>query len=269
MGRLALAKYGIPYAGAQDLMAYRWVNHLLQNEPDAAVLEIGQPGLKARFESSARICLAGAASRITLDDKNIPAVGILDIPAGKTLCVHEFIKDSYLYVGIRFGFQTTIRLGSRSYTRGITKNEFVRSGEQIPYIPIQDISPLTTQSRAVWKNEQEDSRILRAYQGPEFSKLSKAEQRQLFQRNFTISTMKNGMGVQLAELFPSALEEIYTAPVFPGTVQLTPGGKLICLLQDAQVTGGYPRVLQIAQEDIRKLAQRKVGAKIQFCLKNL
>jgi len=74
------------------------------------------------------------------------------------------------------------------------------------------------------------------------------------------------MAIQLEEPFPNQLSEIYTAPVYPGTVQLTPGGKIICLLSDAQVTGGYPRILQIHEEDIRKLAQKKPGITIKFKL---
>jgi allophanate hydrolase subunit 2 len=48
------------------------------------------------------------------------------------------------------------------------------------------------------------------------------------------------MGIQLTELLENKLPELPTNPVFPGTVQLTSGGKLVILLQDAQVTGGYP-----------------------------
>ena len=75
------------------------------------------------------------------------------------------------------------------------------------------------------------------------------------------------MAIQLVELLPNSLPEMATAPVFPGTVQLTSGGKLIVLMKDAQVTGGYPRILQLEEQAISILAQKKPKEKIKFSLK--
>ena len=74
------------------------------------------------------------------------------------------------------------------------------------------------------------------------------------------------MGIQLEELVSNQLEEVPTNPVFPGTVQLTPGGKIIVLMRDAGVTGGYPRILQLTEEGQSILAQKKLGESIRFQL---
>ena len=63
------------------------------------------------------------------------------------------------------------------------------------------------------------------------------------------------------------LKPILTSGVLPGTVQLTPSGELIILMRDCQVTGGYPRVLQLTEEAINILAQKTTKDKIQFELK--
>ena len=55
------------------------------------------------------------------------------------------------------------------------------------------------------------------------------------------------MAFQLKELLPNSIAERLTAPVYPGTIQLTSGGKIIILMRDAQVTGGYPRILQVSE----------------------
>ena len=52
----------------------------------------------------------------------------------------------------------------------------------------------------------------------------------------------------------------------PGTVQLTPSGKCIILLQDCQVTGGYSRILQLSETAIARISQKISGDKIQFRL---
>jgi allophanate hydrolase subunit 2 len=57
-----------------------------------------------------------------------------------------------------------------------------------------------------------------------------------------------------------------SCPVYPGTVQLTPSGKMIVLMRDAQVTGGYPRILQLSEYAIAVLAQKQPGDKIRFKL---
>ena len=48
----------------------------------------------------------------------------------------------------------------------------------------------------------------------------------------------------------------------PGTVQLTPQGKLIILMRDAQVTGGYPRIFQLTEQSINILSQKPLKSQI-------
>ena len=56
------------------------------------------------------------------------------------------------------------------------------------------------------------------------------------------------MGIQLEERINNEFNELISCPVYSGTVQLTPSGKLIVLMKDAQVTGGYHRILQIKKK---------------------
>ena len=57
-----------------------------------------------------------------------------------------------------------------------------------------------------------------------------------------------------------------TSATLPGTVQLTPKGKLIILMRDGQTTGGYPRIMQLSAAAISVLAQKKFGDVISFKL---
>ncbi|WP_367183352.1 hypothetical protein [uncultured Aquimarina sp.] len=65
------------------------------------------------------------------------------------------------------------------------------------------------------------------------------------------------------------LESMLTSPVLPGTVQLTPSGKLIILMKYCQTTGGYPRVLQLTKDAINNIAQKRTGGQIRFELKTI
>ncbi len=52
--------------------------------------------------------------------------------------------------------------------------------------------------------------------------------------------------------------------VASGTIQVPPDGCPIVLLADAQTTGGYPRIGQVAAADLPVLAQAPPGQSIYF-----
>ena len=85
-------------------------------------------------------------------------------------------------------------------------------------------------------------------------------------KSFTISKENNRMAYQLEETLENDLKPIITSLVMPGTVQLTPSGKLIALMRDCQTTGGYPRVLQFSEKSICILSQKSTGNKVKFRL---
>jgi antagonist of KipI len=49
-----------------------------------------------------------------------------------------------------------------------------------------------------------------------------------------------------------------------GTMQLPPGGSPIVLMADAQTTGGYPRIGEIASVDLPLMAQLRPGDQVRF-----
>ena len=108
---------------------------------------------------------------------------------------------------------------------------------------------------------------IEVYKGPEFDQLSTKTQSLLLNRIFSISNNNNRMGYQLNELIETTkMEPMLSSIVIPGTVQLTPSGKLIVLMRDCQTTGGYPRVFQLNNDSINRLAQKTTNDKIQFRL---
>ena len=107
---------------------------------------------------------------------------------------------------------------------------------------------------------------LEVFHGPEFDLLSDKEKEVLIQTNFSISDTVNRMAIVLHEKLKNTLPSILTAPVLPGTVQVTPSGTLIVLMRDCQTTGGYPRILQLSESSINHLAQKQVGDTFKFTL---
>ena len=94
--------------------------------------------------------------------------------------------------------------------------------------------------------------------------LRNEEKEALFQKEFSIDQNNNRMAIQLKEELINNLDPIITGPVLPGTVQLTPSGKLIVLMRDCQTTGGYPRVLQLSSSGMDVISQKATGGKVIF-----
>ncbi len=263
LGRIGFSQFGAPYSGAMDHKSFSWVNHLLQNKEDDAVLEISQPGFKAEFEAPTLICLAGAKADCFLNDELVQFFGLIGIREGDTIEARAFHQGSILYLGIKGGFQTEKILASRSWYKGITADWTARKNTLIPYFTTQEI-PAFTNSKAKWNTSGFDSETIGVYPGPEWELLDQKSQQLLSEGSFTISNLKNRMAIQLEELIPNSLPEMATAPVFPGTIQLTSGGKLIVLMRDAQVTGGYPRILQLSEDSLSLLGQKRTNQKFKL-----
>jgi len=169
-----------------------------------------------------------------------------------------------LYLCIQGGFQVERYLGSGSDFESITSPSKRSTQEVLSYIPIPQSNSLGAKPK--WETSWFESPEIEAYRGADWALLSSAQQELIHSSIFHVSKFSNRMGIQLEELVPNQLEDLPTNPVFPGTVQLTPGGKIIVLMRDAGVTGGYPRILHLTEDGQSKLAQKRVGDSIRFQL---
>lgn len=262
LGRYGFAHLGVPVAGAMDRLSLGLANHLLHNPANSAGLEMTMKGPTLQFDEDTQIILCGAEGSI-LHNGIIKKINqIIPIHKGDVLEIADFKTGQYMYLAIKGGICSETILNSRSFFPGLTQTQLV-SGDRINY---QKSSPSYFPSHSYLKPREQNvgTTYLEVYLGPEISQVNEKFLDQLFQRDYSISTLQNRMGIYLNELLPNRMSEILTAPVYPGTVQLTPSGKLILLMRDAQVTGGYPRILQVKEEGISKLAQLRPGQSIRF-----
>ncbi len=262
-GRIGFGQFGVPISGAMDTQSMKWVNHLLQNNENEAVLEISQPGLLLKFEAPTVICLGGAKADAFLNGNPVSSEGLLKIDFGDLIEIKSFKIGTRLYLGIKHGFRVPTIMESKSGYHGISDFGNVKKGDEIGYFSNLE-NPTISHAKVKFERKWMMSNEILAYPGPEWNELKSESQTQILSTKFTVSTMVNRMAYQLEELIPNSLEEMATASVYPGTVQLTSGGKMIILMKDAQVTGGYPRILQLPEESINLLAQKKSGDQIIF-----
>jgi biotin-dependent carboxylase-like uncharacterized protein len=265
LGRFGMAVYGVPYSGVMDRFSMTQANFLLQNKFYDSVLELGGPGAKMVFEMATRVVFVGADADIYLNDKSIKAGKIIDIVEDDELHIRKFRKGQWLYMGIQGGFESEIVAESRSWYPGITPRAKIEKGDSICYLSEERFYPPLSSHPKMNLNWFRHGEI-NVYKGPEWDQLPKLTQNRIMKKSFTISNMVNRMAYQLEETIENEVEPILTSPVYPGTVQLTPNGNLIILMRDAQVTGGYPRILHVENNSLNILSQKTPGDKINFSL---
>lgn len=266
LGRMGYQEFGVPYSGAMDQYAVKIANMLLGNHESAAVIEMTMTGPLLQFECETLICISGANMNPKLNKENIPNNKAVAVKHGDVLSFGKLQSGFRSYLGVLGGFKTEKVLDSRSMYVPITRASILKKNDVL-FSENTAFNHLSKHSHIKVDKSYLASEILEVFKGPEFDKLTKTEQKALLKTKFKISKDNNRMAYQLEEPFENKLEPIITSAVMPGTVQLTPSGKLIVLMRDCQTTGGYPRVLQLSDSALNVLAQKFTGQSVRF--KNL
>jgi biotin-dependent carboxylase-like uncharacterized protein len=263
LGRFGYRHFGVPVSGAADQISASRVNALLENDSNAALLEMTMQGPVLEFNAPTWICFGGAVMDIRLDEMEIENDQIYPVTPGQILKCGRIVNGLRTYMGIKGGFQEPEILGSRSYFSSITPKSKLLKGDTLGYKPSADFQPKILK----WSHPQHlDIQILECTFGPEYYCLAKDIQTSILDNFFTLGSEYNRMGCRLNESVPGHALSMITSSTLPGTVQLTPAGRLIILLCDGQTTGGYPRVLQLLNDSLAIIAQKRMGDRIVFKL---
>ncbi len=260
-GRFHFRNKGVPVSGVMDEMTVFKVNSLLENEVSAAVLEITMTGPTLMFEEETYMVLGGAEMSATLNNLPIQNYKVYQIEVGDILSFGRLDKGFRSYLGVREGFNSKEILGSKSFYKPITKENRLRDNDVVPFTYNKLFQPKISEIKV---DSFLDENKLKVSKGPEFHLLTDKHLEDIFSKSFTVAHENNRMAYQIKETISSHEMSMLTSATLPGTVQLTPAGKLIVLMKDGQTTGGYPRVLQLTDKAICILAQKRGGDKIDF-----
>lgn len=266
LGRPGYAHLGVPESGAMDKKAFYFANALLNNESNAAMLECTLIGPTIVFNTEVYFVITGGDVTAFLD-KEYVEVGVPMLARAKqVLKLSKITNGSRSYLAFAGGLVSDVILGSKSWYYPVTSQGYISKGMNlcIGTSRYGSFKGVRLKQKSQLKSKTNPMPELNVYKGPEFYQLTPAQQLVLEGRLFTVSNLWNRMAIQLTETIENFLNSMYTSPVIPGTVQLTPSGKLIILMNDCQTTGGYPRILQVKSQDLDLLAQMQQGS--QFLL---
>ncbi len=265
LGRYGYQNYGVPYSGVMDVYSASMANVLLGNEVHAAVIEMTMTGATLEFNCDTSICISGADMAPKLNKTPIKLNKQTSIKKGDIISFGKLLYGFRAYLAVFGGFKNEKAMGSYSMYQGVTEQSVLFKNDDL--LINASLKPLEKKHAAIKiRNTHFNTKKIEVFKGPEFHKLSKAQQSSLFSQDFTISKENSRMAYQLTGSLKNSLKPIITSPVLPGTVQLTPSGKLIILMRDCQTTGGYPRILQLKESAINILAQKFTGDMIRFSL---
>ena len=262
-GRWGHRKSGVPLSGVMDRVSAILANTLLGNDIYAPLMEITQTGPVLQFMEATQISITGAGFTPTLDNVEIPLNKRVRVDKDSTL---KFGLPSYGvrgYLAIRGGFISENVLGSFSYYPSVTSRAKLHKGDTLYFNELSSGNGKITASVKNNVSHFEDE-ILEVFKGPEFDDLSEEIQQTITSYKLKVLPQSNRMAYILEGLEGLSAKEIITAPVQPGTVQLTPSGQCAVLMRDGQTTGGYARILQLSESAISKMSQKSAGSTVRF-----
>lgn len=285
LGRTGHQRFGVPVCGVMDRWALRIANMMVGNALGDAGLEITLAGPTITFDEETLIAIAGADLGAFVGEVHVPPRHPVRVPAGATLTFRGGPHGCRAVVAVAGGIGVPAVLGSRStYVRaalGGFEGRALRKGD---VLPTGAPSPwarrmMTTLARpdglaaaASWgagpslRPQYSASPVVRLLAGTHTEHLTPGSRSALFGEPFRISPQSDRMGYRLEgpELALRQPLELLSEGTTFGTMQLPPGGSPIVLMADAQTTGGYPRIGEVASVDLPLLAQLRPGDHVRF-----
>ena len=262
-GRYGHRDIGVPYSGFMDQQSAYAANTIVGNDKRESLIEITLKGPTLLFNDNQTISITGGNFNPLINDLTIEMYEPINVKYGDTLKINNTNNGARCYLAISGGIDVKSIFGSKSFLSNITESYYLRKGDEIK------ISN-NSKSESFKKNKLKFklNKSINVFKGPEFTILNIKAKNMLFKNEFTIRT-NSRMAYNLEEKVQTGIKSIISSPVLPGSVQLTPSGKIIILHRDCQTTGGYSRILQLSENSLNNLSQLKSGEKIKFNLINL
>ncbi len=259
-GRPGYREWGVPLGGSFDRGAADLANALLGNSADCAVLELTLTGGIYQAEGPLALALAGAPMEAKVRELN-SSEHLLQLPLSfslhdrERLVLGRILDGARTYLAVHGGWQTPVRLGSRS------SEQRIRPGDVLPARPAT--TPTRHPSELTWRSATAEP--FRIIDGPDGRGHPELDSAFWDGRRFQVGSQSDRMGLRLAGdplSFPAAPERL-SRPVAPGAIQVA-GNQMIVLGVSCGTMGGYPHIAHVISAELDRLGQLKPGDIVQF-----
>jgi len=265
-GRPGWRRFGVPPGGAMDDHAAAWANHLLDNTPDAPVMELLMQGAKLRALSETWIAITGADA-----DASVPTWRAVRTSEDDELVFPASRSGVWIYLAVESGFEGPRWFGSASvYARG-RLGQPAASGHVLSRATTACfVLPPGVAGRLVDWHERRDYESpppLRVWRAPQWDLFSETDRELFFTQAWAVSSHSDRVGYRLnGRPLNTPAAQILSEPVLVGSIQIPPDGQPIVTMRDGPTVGGYPKLGLVDAADLSWLSQCRPGVKVRFQL---
>ncbi|SNS95676.1 biotin-dependent carboxyltransferase family protein [Rhodococcoides kyotonense] len=263
-GRAGYAHLGITASGPVDRAAAALANRLVGNTENAAVFENLFGGLAFTVTSPRYVAVAGAPVEVRVDGRVVREPERVYLQAGQRLSLGRPTAGIRIYVAISGGIRADTTFGSAS-TDALSGlgPAALKVGDEFelgPTTAAPDVPLELARSRCP-----EGTVQLRFRWGPRDSLFSAEDKRALVSTSWTVGADSNRVGVRLtgAPLTIGSVD-LRSEGMALGAIQVPPSGEPIVFLADHPVTGGYPVIGVVTEDDLDLLGQATVGSTVSL-----
>jgi len=278
LGRFGYRNIGVTSSGAMDRLALTVGNLLLGNEEGAAALEIQTFPFCLRFEKDTVVAVTGADCDARLDGRPLPPWWAMPVSAGQVLELGTPLQSARAYLCLAGGLDVEPVMGSRSTSLrggfGGLEGRFLAANDRLSVADTEigavpdggfGAVPPETALAAHFPAPEDGVLPVRAIPAGEYA-LFGDEAERFWTQIWKISSQSDRTGYRLSgdPIMLASPVEMRSHGVVPGVVQMPPAGEPIIQMSDANTAGGYPKIAGVAEVDLWRLGQARIGSRIRF-----
>lgn len=258
-GRCGQGAFGIGRSGACDRDAYRLANRMVGNDDGAAVLEVTFGGLVLRADADVVLILTGATCAGT--PHNAP----IALAAGEQLALGAPVTGVRTYVAVRGGIDVPRVLGSRStdLLAGLGP-DVLAAGDRLPVG--RSVGQMPGVDVAAVPEPEGGEVVVQVQPGPRRDWFTDDAWASLLNQGYTVTAQSNRVGLRLdgVPLERANTGELSSEGMVRGALQIPLSGMPVLFLADHPVTGGYPVVGYVIDDDVDRCGQLRTGQTLRF-----
>lgn len=263
-GRPAARQHACPIGGAADIYGFRCAQALAGNPANTPAIELTLGRLELEYSGTQALTLAfaGDAHECAINGEAQPSWSTLTLRAGDCLSLlsnHRGLR-SYLAFAAEW-HDLDIWMDSAAtllaVKRGGHQGRSLEAGDELILT-----SPRSGHARSLpWSAIPKSSCRIAVLPGPQATNFCKTDIRHFYRQPWRISAKSDRRGIRLEgpPLSGPITAQLISEPVVPGAVQILPDGQPLILMQDGPTTGGYPKIGQLTQPALARLAQKVPG----------
>ncbi|TQK30040.1 5-oxoprolinase/urea amidolyase family protein [Arthrobacter sp. SLBN-53] len=265
LGRPGMAHMGVTTSGAADRRAHTLANRLVANPGEHATVEVTFGGFSARVHGGdVTIAVTGADTDPAVNGVPFGTNSIHYARDGEVISLGAPHSGLRSYLAVRGGIDVAPVLGSRSYDvmsaigpAPLRAGDVLPVGEHSPDFPELDQAPVGAIAPEIVE--------LQVVPGPRDDWFVDPDI--LVRTNWLVTNRSDRVGMRLVGM-PLAHRrperQLPSEGATRGAIQIPPNGFPVILGPDHPVTGGYPVIGVVTDEDIDKLGQVRPGQTVRL-----